>query len=98
MLSVRNIKDLSENSSDRDFTTYFPVISSIDNTLVKQTSYYEKSSNEKGCLTVVGFDSSNEPTSINLEYLLEGHDWKLDYVQVVYHDFKDILPVEALVQ
>ena len=95
MLSMRNIRDLNENSSNRDFTKYFPVISSLDSTLAKQTGYFEKSSNEIGCLTIIGFDSSNEPTSINLEYLMEDRYWKLDYVQVVYLDSKDNLPTEA---
>jgi hypothetical protein len=92
MLSKRNIDDLVTNSSKNEFANYFPMISTINELLIKELGRFEEIHNSKGCLTVFGLDSSNEPTSMNLEFVSEIGHWKLDYVQVMYHSSKPELP------
>lgn len=95
MLSQRNLNDLSSHSNKKHFSQYFPVISTINNVLAIEQGSFSKLDNAKGCLTVFGLDSSNEPTSINIEYINEAGAWKLDYAQVMYHGSKTELPQDA---
>jgi hypothetical protein len=95
LLSQRIVDDLVSNSSKKDFTKYFPVVSRINRVLSEEHGYFEEVYDRKGCLTVFGVDSSNEPTSVNMEYIGENGSWKLDYIQVMYHGSKDELPIKV---
>ena len=95
MLSKRNLDDLISHSNKQFFVKHFPVISTINQVLAVEQGYFEKLNINKGCLTIFGVDSSNEPTSMNIEYVNEADNWKLDYIQVMYHGSKTELPHEA---
>jgi hypothetical protein len=96
MLSQRNVEDLVSNSNKELFSKHFPVLSAINQVLAAEQGNFEKLNNNEGCLTVFGVDPSNEPTSINIEYLNEGGVWKLDYAQVIYHGSISELPHMAV--
>jgi len=85
-LSDRNIADLTTEAGRSAFQSHFPVVSTINEVLSRETGAFETIKAGIGCLTVTGFDESNEPTSMNIEYVYEHGSWKLDYVQVVYHE------------
>jgi len=85
MLSIRNKEDLLKNSTVKGLGKYFPTLSSLHTVLVKETEHYQGNKGNKVCLTVNGFDSSHEPTSINIEYVVEKEGLKLDYIQVMFH-------------
>jgi len=69
---------------------------SINDVVANETGYFEKTSDNKACLTIVGYDSSNDKTAINVEYIYEASLWKLDFVQLQYLlNESDKLPTEA---
>lgn len=84
-LSNRNKQDVMTQTTNSDFESEFPILSSFSSTLIKEVGHYQKVTGDKGCLTINGFDSNSEPTSLNLKYVREGGGWKLDYVQIAYH-------------
>lgn len=85
MLSQRNRTDLLKNSSIEDFSQYFPTLASLNSVLVREKEYYQSTKPKVVCLTINGFDSSREPTSINVEFVVEKASFKLDYAQIIYH-------------
>ncbi|VAW91557.1 hypothetical protein MNBD_GAMMA23-1050 [hydrothermal vent metagenome] len=95
MLSNRNKTDLLKNSPEKSFSKHFPVLSSLHTVFVREIEHFESIHSKKACLTVSGFDSSKEPTSINFEFVKENSEWKLDYAQVMYHGSKKEFPKAA---
>ncbi len=95
ILSSRNKNDLLKNSSMKKFSKHYPVLSSLNTVLFKETEHFENINSKNGCLTVNGFDSSKEPTSINLEFIKENNKWKLDYTQIMFHGSNKEFPIVA---
>jgi hypothetical protein len=95
LLSFRNQNDLKENSKLKSFTDYFPVLASLDEVIVNEINYFKKNELSKSCLTINGYDSSKEPTTIHIEFVNEKGEWKLDYVQVMYLGSKKEFPKKA---
>lgn len=79
-----------------DFESTLPIISVLDRMLPTTHSSFEIIQHSAACLTVNGDDPGNEPTSINIEFIQENSIWKMDYVQVVYHESADDLPKAAV--
>lgn len=96
MLSSRNKRDLVKHSSRKNFFEYFPVISTIDNVIVKEENHLNISYANIKCLTINGYDSFNEPTSLNVEYINENGLWLLDYVQVMFLESKSGFSKQAI--
>ncbi len=90
--SMLSSKSKNEYNADKDFNDFFPFFSSIDTVVIKETTHYQKILGSKSCLTVNGFNSTGEPTSLNFELLNENSAWKFSYVQMMYHDSKDEFP------
>ena len=95
-LSDRNITDLTTNAGRAQFRAHFPVVSTINEVLSNETRAFETIQAGSGCLTVIGSDASAEPTSMNIEYIHEHGTWKIDYVQVVYHETSEQVPKTAV--
>ena len=95
LISERNIRDLTTNSNRQQFASYFPALSSLNDVFKNETDHFEKRNGNIACLTVVGYDSSNEKTAVNIKYLDEENSWKIDFVHLSYLDIADTLPTEA---
>ena len=72
----------------------FPILTEFPNVLVDIESHYQIIKNNKGCLTLNGYDDSSSPVSLFLEYSNENSRWLLAYVEIFYPDssreFKNI--------
>ncbi len=103
LLSDRHKNDLNNNSTYQDFESNFPVLSNLNNVLTQQFSHFEKTQNSTTCLSINGLDEGLEPTTINVKFLWEDNDWKLDYVRVFYLEDKNgfvtegTCPIELLI-
>jgi len=95
MLSSRNQNNLLKSSSVKQFSNHYPVLSSLNTVFLKENEHFENISSKNGCLTINGFDSSKEPTSINLDFIKENNKWKLDYIQIMYHGSNKEFPIIA---
>lgn len=97
------LTEINKNNIRQLFTKYFSVdllgTESIndpeitDQLLFKKymNTYYnhiEKTSNNKGCLTINGFDDENEPVAFNLEYILYNGKWLINDIHILFLDYK----------
>lgn len=89
MLS-NNIRN--EYNAGKNFNDLFPFFSSIDTVVTNETAHYQKTFSSKSCLTVNGYNSVGEPTTLNFELLNENRAWKFSYVQMMYHESKEEFP------
>ncbi|MFK5950262.1 MAG: hypothetical protein QM500_15990 [Methylococcales bacterium] len=64
----------------------FPILSSFHGVLKEVTGQYQLINNNKGCLTVNGYDENKSPVSLYIEYINENSKWLLSYVEVFYLD------------
>lgn len=64
--------------------------------MTNETIYYQQEFNTKSCLTINGYNSVGEPTTLNFELLNEDNAWKLSYVQMMYHDSKKDFPLSVM--
>ena len=90
--SMLSLKSKNQFTVDKDFNDIFPFFSSIDTVVTNETTHYQKTFGSKSCLTVNGFNSLGEPTSLNFELINENSSWKFSYVQMMYHDSQDEFP------
>ena len=95
-LSQRHAIELGADAPWADFKNSLPVISVLDRILPMPRTSFESFQHNTACLTVNGDDPGNEPTSIHVEFIQENSTWKMDYVQVVYHESEDDLPTAAV--
>lgn len=79
------------NVGDKDA---FPVLSGFPGVLSQTSSYYQTVKQNKGCLTVNGYDESLSPISLHIEYTYENNKWLLAFVEIFYleteKDFESI--------
>jgi hypothetical protein len=54
------------------------------NYMKKTHSHFEKTSGERGCLTVNGFDENNTPLVFNIEYVYLDGSWFMNDVNVLF--------------
>lgn len=94
-LSQRHTIKLDVDPQWDDFENTLPIISVLDRMLPTTRSSFEVIQHNTACLTVNGDDPGNEPTSFNIAFVQENSVWKMDYVQVVYHESRDDLPTAA---
>ena len=95
MLALHNRNRFSNSKDGEDFNGFFPFFSSVDTVITNEINHYQEFLGSKGCLTINGFDSVGEPTSLNFELLNENDEWKFRYVQMIYHESKDEFPSSA---
>ncbi len=95
MLTSHNRNQFSNSKDGEDFNAFFPFFSSVDTVITDEKNHYQDFFDSRGCLTVNGFDSVGEPTSLNFELLNENGEWKFSYVQMIYHGSKDEFPASA---
>ena len=93
MLTLQNQFSISKDNES--FTDFFPFFSSVDTVITDEKNYNQVFFGSKGCLTVNGFNSANEPTSLNFELLTENNEWKFSYVQMMYHESTDEFPLSV---
>ncbi len=86
MLSRSNNLRFNQQEGREAFDNFFPFFSSINTVVVNEKNHYQTLYSERACLTVLGFDSTNEPASVNFELLNEGNKWRFSFVQMVYHE------------
>jgi hypothetical protein len=69
----------------------FPIITSFPTVISNSKNHYQVIDKAKGCLTINGFDKSNSPVSLYIEYTNENNKWLLSFVEIYYlespHDF-----------
>ncbi len=92
MLTLHNQSQFSTSKDNESFTDFFPFFSSVDTVITDEKNHYQDFFGSKGCLTVNGFNSAGEPTSLNFELLTENGEWKFSYVQMMYHESRDEFP------
>ncbi len=92
MLSSHNRDQFSISKDNEKFNDFFPFFSSVDTVITDEINHYQEFSGSKGCLTVNGFNSLGEPTSLNFELSIENGEWKFSYLQMMYHESKDEFP------
>lgn len=51
-------------------------------------NYFEIIKIDKGCLTINGYDESNEPVAFNLEYVLLNNRWLINNIHILFLDDK----------
>lgn len=95
MMSLNNKHRYIDQKGQDSFDSFFPFFSSIDSVVVNEFSYFQMHLKDKACLTVNGVDEKGEPTTLNFEMLYENHTWKLNYVQMMYHDTQQQFPKVA---
>lgn len=95
MLSAKNQAEFLARNNTDNFEQHFSVLSSLPTLLRDEKGAMQKIDSSSGCLTIVGTDAAGEPVSINNEYTLEQGVWKLDYVQIIYHESGAEFPAEA---
>lgn len=96
LLSDFNIERFKKRESNESFDYFFPFFSSIDTVVAKEVGHFQKIYNNSACLTVVGFDKKNEPTSISFQFVKEEGNWKFNLVHMIYHESANEFPSEAL--
>lgn len=95
-LSQRHASQLDAAPQWDDFEHKLPIMSILDRMLPTTRSSFESIQHNTACLTVNGDDPGNEPTSVNIAFVQESNAWKMDYVQVVYHETTEDLPTTAI--
>ena len=95
-LSQKHSAELDANPQWEDFAHNLPILSTLDRMLPTTRSRFERIQHRTACLTVNGEDPGEEPTSVNIEFVQENNAWKMDYVQVVYHESIEDLPTAAV--
>jgi len=95
MLALHNRNQFSLSKNSENFNDFFPFFSSVDTVIANEVNHYQYNFGLKGCLTVNGFNSVNEPTSLNFELLNENNEWKFSYVQMIYHESENEFPASA---
>jgi len=90
--SMLSNKIQNEYRVSNNFNDSFPFFSSIDTVVTNETIYYHKTADSKSCLTINGYNSVGEPTTLNFELLKENNAWKFSYVQMMYHEKKEEFP------
>lgn len=58
------------------------------NYMEKQYNNFETIKSNIGCLTVNGFDKSNEPIAFNLEYVLLNKRWLINSIHILFLENK----------
>ena len=58
------------------------------NYMVNTDSYFEKISEQEGCLTINGYDEDNFPLIFSLKYALSNGNWLIDNIHVVFVESK----------
>ncbi len=96
LLSRSNNLRFSQQEGSEAFDAFFPFFSSINTVVTNEVNHYQAIHSEKACLTVVGFDSTKEPTSVNFELFNEGGKWRFSFVQMVYHESSVEFPNSAI--
>ena len=96
MLSRSNNLRFNEQEGRENFDSFFPFFVSINTVVVNEKNYYQTLYSEIACLTVVGFDSTKEPVSVNFELLNEEGKWRFSFVQMVYHESITDFPNSAI--
>ena len=56
----------------------------FDDYMVRVHSHHEKISDDKGCLTVNGFDQMGKPLSFNIEYVSVSQRWLIRATDIVF--------------
>jgi len=94
-VSMLSSKITAEYNSSEDFNDSFPFFSSVDTVVVNEKVSYHKIFDSKSCLTINGYNSVGEPTTLNFEFLFENNAWKFSYVQMMYHETKEEFPLSV---
>lgn len=79
----------------QEFPENFSFIYSLSTAISEEQAHFESVDKGRVCLTVNGFDSSSEPLSVNLEFVSEGAQYKLSYIEINYLSSINELPVEG---
>jgi hypothetical protein len=96
LLSRFNTNRYKGREENESFEYFFPFFSSIDTVVVNEENHFESIQNNQACLTVIGFDEKNEPTSISFQLLNEGGAWKLNLVHMIYYESSSEFPSNAV--
>lgn len=64
----------------------FPIIAGFPETLSEVISHYQLIESDKGCLSINGYNKSQSPITLNIEYLFENNQWLLSFVEIYYLD------------
>jgi hypothetical protein len=56
------------------------------NYMVVEDSHHEQINEQKGCLTINGYDEENTPLIFSLKYILKNSRWLIDRIHVVFID------------
>ena len=94
--SILSSKIKNEYTSKDDYNDSFPFFSSIDTVVTNEMIYYQDEFDSYSCLTINGYNSAGEPTTLNFELLKEDDAWKFSYVQIMYHDSKKDFPLSVM--
>jgi len=86
----------NEYKQTYDYNESFPFFSSIDAVVTKEVVYYQEELDSKSCLTINGYNSAGEPTTLNFELIKENNEWKFSYVQMMYHESKQEYPSSVM--
>ena len=86
----------NEYKKTNDYNDSFPFFSSIDTVVTKEVSHYQEELSSKSCLTINGYNSTGEPTTLNFELIKENNEWKFCYVQMMYHESKEDYPSSVM--
>jgi len=92
MLTPYNRNKFSNSKDGENFNDFFPFFSSVDTVVTNELNNYQGFFGSKGCLTVNGYNSAGEPTTLNFELLSENDEWKFSYVQMMYHSSNNEFP------
>lgn len=96
LLTPYNQKRFKNKLTDETFEEFFPFFSSLDTVVVNLKQHFEVMEKSKSCLTVFGYDSEGEPTSLYFELLNHNGVWKFQYVQLNYLDSEEAFPAKAI--
>lgn len=94
-LSMLSSKIIDQDAKHEEFNDSYPFFSSVGTVVSKEVSHFQEVFRSRSCLTVNGFNDTNEPTSLNFELLNEKNTWKFSYVQMMYHDSSEEFPSSA---
>ncbi|MEJ2630600.1 MAG: hypothetical protein P8011_05350 [Acidihalobacter sp.] len=97
-LSKPNRDRFEKMNEAENFDNFFPFFSSTNTVISKELNHFQKIHNSQACLTIIGFDKKNEPTSINLKLIYEKNSWKFSFVHIFYYKSKSEFPTHAACQ
>ncbi|MCP4118951.1 MAG: hypothetical protein GY737_26850 [Desulfobacteraceae bacterium] len=92
MLSHQNRDYILKDSTPSEFEYYFPFLSSVNTFIANETVHYQENGLLKACLTINGYNSNKKPATMNLKFLNEKGNWKLDCIGIIYHESEDDFP------